>query len=265
MELNAAFLFTIPGPKMIWQFGELGYPYSINTCENGTTVDPNNCRLSPKPIRWDFLGDARRKSVYNTYSSLINLRSHPWYKEAFISGTIDKNLGGNVKWIKISSGDSSHLLVVGNFDVTPQTATVTFQTAGTWYDYLNNQMFTTTDTAQTIQLQPGQFYVYVNRNVNNLTATPVGNVPWSGNELQAKVFPNPSPSDFTVELNLPQSSRVTIELYTTLGQHVTTLHNEFMIKGTQQITLKKKNLLNGNYYLKINTKTATKTFQVTFQ
>lgn len=28
--MNAAFLFTIPGPKMIWQFGEMGYDYSID-------------------------------------------------------------------------------------------------------------------------------------------------------------------------------------------------------------------------------------------
>ena len=27
---NAAFFLTVPGPKMIWQFGELGYDYSIN-------------------------------------------------------------------------------------------------------------------------------------------------------------------------------------------------------------------------------------------
>jgi hypothetical protein len=69
MELVSAFLFTIPGPKMLWQFGELGYDYSINRCTDGTIK--NECRLSNKPIRWDYLNDPRRKSVYNTYSSLI--------------------------------------------------------------------------------------------------------------------------------------------------------------------------------------------------
>lgn len=29
MQQAAAFFFTIPGPKMIWQFGELGFDYSI--------------------------------------------------------------------------------------------------------------------------------------------------------------------------------------------------------------------------------------------
>ena len=42
-----AFFFTIPGPKMIWQFGELGYDNSID--------DP--CRLCEKPILWDYFED----------------------------------------------------------------------------------------------------------------------------------------------------------------------------------------------------------------
>lgn len=264
MELGAAFLFTIPGPKMLWQFGELGYHYTINTCENGT-IDVNNCRLSPKPIRWDFLNDSRRKSVYNTYSNLINLRYHPWYREAFLSGTIDRSLSGSTKWIKLSSGDSSHLLVVGNFDVASQTAAVTFQTSGTWYDYLNNQTIAATGSSQNITLAPGEFHVYVNRNVNNVTVTPVSNVPWNGNELQAKIYPNPAPSDFTVEVNLPQSSNVKVDLYTSLGQYVNTLHNGFLVKGTHQLITGRKTILSGVYYLRIATKSATKTIPVTFQ
>jgi 1,4-alpha-glucan branching enzyme len=263
MELDAAFLFTIPGPKMLWQFGELGYNYSINTCEN-LTID-NGCRLSPKPIRWDFLNDARRKSVYNTYSKLINLRFHPWYKDAFITGTIDKSLNGAAKWIKVSSGDTSHLVVVGNFDVSTQSVLITFPTTGTWYDYLENTTYTTTGTPQSIQLLPGEFHVFVNRNVNNLSVTPVSNVPWNGNELQAKLYPNPATYNFTVEVNLPQSSNVQLDVYATSGQYLTTLHNGFLVKGTHQLSLNRKTVANGVYYFRLTTKSSTKTIQVTFQ
>jgi hypothetical protein len=263
MELDAAFLFTIPGPKMVWQFGELGYDYSINYCTNGTIN--TTCRLDPKPIRWDYLNDSRRKSIYSTYSNLLKLRFHPWYKEAFMSGIIDRSLSGSVKWIRVSSGDSSHLFAVGNFDVVPQTASVTFQTTGTWYDYLNNVTITSTGSAQNINLQPGEFHVYVNRNVNNLAATPVSNIPWNGNDLEAKIYPNPASFDFTVEANVPESGALRIDLYTTLGQYVTTLYNGFLTKGTHQLALKKKNILNGVYYVKITTKSKTKTIQVTFQ
>lgn len=52
MRAAATMFYTIPGPKMLWQFGELGYDYSINYCINGTVN--NNCRLDPKPVRWDY-------------------------------------------------------------------------------------------------------------------------------------------------------------------------------------------------------------------
>ena len=32
---SAAFFLTVPGPKMIWQFGEIGYDYTIE--HNGRT------------------------------------------------------------------------------------------------------------------------------------------------------------------------------------------------------------------------------------
>ena len=35
MKLAYTFLLLAPGPKMMWQFGELGYDYSIELCENG--------------------------------------------------------------------------------------------------------------------------------------------------------------------------------------------------------------------------------------
>ncbi|PIY31450.1 MAG: hypothetical protein COZ08_08820, partial [Bacteroidetes bacterium CG_4_10_14_3_um_filter_42_6] len=62
VEAATAFFIPVPGPKMIWQFGELGYDYSINTCENGTISD--DCRLSPKPVKWSYYQDANRKRIY---------------------------------------------------------------------------------------------------------------------------------------------------------------------------------------------------------
>src|SRR5690606_36924652 len=61
-EAVGAFLIPLPGPKMMWQFGELGYEYSINLCENGTIND--NCRTAPKPIRWDYYDEPARQRLY---------------------------------------------------------------------------------------------------------------------------------------------------------------------------------------------------------
>lgn len=161
MEMNGAFFFTIPGPKMIWQFGELGYDYSINTCVD-LTIN-NNCRLDQKPIRWDYLQDINRKHLYDTWAKLMKLRSNPLYKNTFTTNRITQDFSNAFKWLKVTT-DTSNILVIGNFDVVPQTGSVTFQNAGTWYDYLNGGVpFTATGTSQTFLLQPGEFHVYLNR------------------------------------------------------------------------------------------------------
>jgi hypothetical protein len=249
---------------MIWQFEELGYDYSINYCENGSIS--NDCRLSPKPIRWDYLTQARRKHVYDEFSSLIKLRFHPWYKDAFLSNRVEQSLAGAFKWIKVTT-DTSNLLVVGNFDVTPVTGSVAFQNSGTWYDYLANTAFTATGTAQSFTLQPGEFHVYLNRNVNNTTSTPVTAIPWNENLLEATVFPNPVQTTYTIEVNVPKSVTLQIIVVNAIGQKVATLHNSFLTRGKHQLTFNKNDLkgVTGIYYIQLVTKENSKTLPVILQ
>jgi 1,4-alpha-glucan branching enzyme len=264
MELNAAFMLTIPGPKMIWQFGEVGYDYS--RCYQSTNGEDGNCdtKTNTKPIRWDYQNENRRRHVYDVYSQLIKLRYHNWYKDAFMSNRVTHSLAGAFKWIKVST-DTSNLVVIGNFDVAATSGTVTFPTAGTWYDYLNNTTFSATGVAQTINLSPGEFHVYVNRNVNNLTATPVANVPWNGTTLEAKLYPNPVTSNYVIEVKMPQSGKAVIELYNNVGQYITTMHNGFLSNGTKTISLPKLNLPKGSYFIKVQAKDKVKTIPFTLQ
>jgi 1,4-alpha-glucan branching enzyme len=172
-ELCAAFLFTIPGPKMFWQFGEQGYDYPINYCQDGTIN--NNCRTDPKPIRWDYLQVANRKKLNDVYSSLIKLRFNNLYKDLFISNAVQQDFTGAFKTLKLSQAGAS-IVVIGNFDVVPQTSSVTFQNAGTWYDYLNGTTLTATGAVQPFTLQPGEYHVYLNMNA----ALPVTLIDFSG-------------------------------------------------------------------------------------
>ena len=161
VELSAAFLLTMPGPKMIWQFGELGYDYSINHCQNGTVN--SNCRTDPKPIRWDYLQDPNRKKLHDVFSTLLNLRYEPAYVNAFVSNNVERSLAGAFKWMKVS-GTQGKILVVGNFDVIAQTGSVTFQNSGTWYDRITGATIVATGSAQNISLQPGEYHVYLSLN-----------------------------------------------------------------------------------------------------
>lgn len=168
-ELAAAFLLTQPGPKMIWQFGELGYDYSINTC--GDLTVNNNCRTDPKPIRWDYLQQTNRKKLHDVYSALIKLRFNPSFADEFLSNTSQQNFTGSFKWLTLNK-----IVVVGNFDVVMQSGTVTFPSTGTWYDYLNGTTRVVSNVAQSFTLQPGEYHVFTSVNV----ALPVTIVSFSG-------------------------------------------------------------------------------------
>jgi hypothetical protein len=259
VELSASFFLTVPGPKMIWQFGELGYDYSINHCPDGSINE--NCRVDPKPIRWDYYNDPRRRHVYELFQNLIRLRFHPWYRDAFMSDRVEQSLSGAFKWIKITT-DTSDLLVVGNFDVAPVTGTVQFQSAGTWYDYLNKSVYTTTGAPQQIALEPGEFHVYLNRNVNNTSPTAVTPVPWNESRLAIRTFPNPvQASAVTVEIHIPQNSTVELQLMNMSGQRLATLPQGYKLKGRHQFTLQPSALpaASGVYFLQVVTKTGVKT------
>ncbi|MDQ3278753.1 MAG: T9SS type A sorting domain-containing protein, partial [Bacteroidota bacterium] len=265
-ELNAAFLFTIPGPKMIWQFGELGY--DISRCYQTTNGEGGDCntKTDPKPIRWDYKNEERRKRVFDTYSRLIHLRFHPWYTGAFQSGTVEQSLSGAFKWIKVTTAnDTSDLVVIGNFGVNLLSGAVTFPTAGTWYNLFDSTAFSASGGEQSVTLNPGEYKVFVNRNLYNLTTTPVSNVPWNGTSFAAGTYPNPVRSGFTLDLALPQSGTVTATLYNSMGQAIKTLYNGLLLKGERQLPLQRPVVPNGTYFLKLQFRNETKTIALTLQ
>ena len=251
MELAAAFFFNMPGPKMIWQFGELGYDFSINHCPDGT-VNPN-CRTANKPIRWDYRNVVQRQRLYDIYGALNKLRYHPWYRANFTSDRIGRNLSGAFKWLQTTT-DTSNICVIGNFDVVQTTGTVTFQNAGTWYDYLNGGTFNATGTAQSFTLQPGEYRVFVNRNITNAVVTSTGGSPTiSGSGITAMLFPNPAKNNQVLSIDIPETGKVQVELFNNIGQRVNTIFSDRLLKGNHRIALagKTDNLPAGSYLLVI--------------
>jgi len=120
-ELAAAFFFTIPGPKMIWQFGELGYEVSID--------EP--CRVCDKPIHWEYLQNKNRYNLYKYYSALIKLKTE---NEVFKTDDFELSVSGRVKEIKLNHS-TMNVVIVGNFGVTTETASPDLQSANKWYNY----------------------------------------------------------------------------------------------------------------------------------
>ena len=120
---SAAFFLTVPGPKMIWQFGEIGYDISIE----------HNGRTGEKPVKTDeYMAVPARKALYDTYSTLLKFRrENPRFFDSDASFTWTPT--GNLKKITCTAdGKSFH--VVGNFGKGQTTYAVP---SGTWTDYIN--------------------------------------------------------------------------------------------------------------------------------
>lgn len=124
VEMAAAFLFAAPGPKMLWQFGELGYDISID--ENGRTGE--------KPILWTY-NTGNRRALYNAYSRFIGYKTN---NTIFREGEATADLAGAVKHIRLVHGNQE-VWVVGNFDVEPRTADLAGFAGGTWHDNVAGQ------------------------------------------------------------------------------------------------------------------------------
>ena len=90
IKLVQAFFLTLPGPKMIWQFGELGYDYSIDY----------NGRVGNKPIRWNYFEEEDRKNLYKTIAALLKLR-HENYTFNSPASSVTLSVNAAYKEIKI--------------------------------------------------------------------------------------------------------------------------------------------------------------------
>ena len=75
LQAAYAFHFLTPYPKMMWQFGELGYDVSINANDSGVVGSGDEYRTHRKPVRWEYFNDANRKALYDALSKIISWRT----------------------------------------------------------------------------------------------------------------------------------------------------------------------------------------------
>ena len=159
VPLNIAFTTLVPGPKMVWQFGEMGYDYSI---------DALGGRTSEKPSAWSYLNLAHRKAAYDMSSKIITLRK--LYPTAFTQGNFALNIYTN-DWtngrrIALTHADLN-MVVLGNFQPSGSTTTnPNFPKAGTWYELLTGEVLNVTNTNMTISMNAGDLKIYTDRIVN---------------------------------------------------------------------------------------------------
>jgi 1,4-alpha-glucan branching enzyme len=255
MGQAAAFWAMIPGPKMLWQFGEIGFPYSINTCTNGTVN--NNCRLDNKPLVWGNFGDVSKRALYDVYANLLRLRQNPSLISTFTGNNYTMDLAGTVKTIQVNT-DSLKIVVVGNFDLSAKTVNVTFPSSGTWHSYLTKTSINVSGTSSSISLQPGEYHVYLNRDLSNSLVTALFNPVMPELDLQTIIYPNPVKNELNLTYVLPKSGEVVISLMSANGIKLGNLFKGVQSSGLKNISfpgsaLAGKLKSGGIYYLNIQT------------
>jgi len=219
-----ALLFTVPGPKMLWQFGELGYDYGINYCENATYN--TSCRTNPKPIpsAIGYTTNDNRTAIYDTWAKILNLRMS---NEVFNTTTFTIASGTLTPRIDIwnnnlTENDLKAVIVLANFSTGTQTVNTSFSIAGDWYNLMDGT--TIASTVSTVTLQPGEFRIYGNKPGSLGTQTP--------QQLTASVlYPNPATNLFYVSTPVNKA-----EVYALTGQLVKTFGsnangNSFDVSG----------------------------------
>lgn len=237
MGQAAAFFFTIPGPKMMWQFGELGYDISID--------DP--CRVCNKPILWNYFTENGRINLYNTYKAIIDLRKN---HDVFKTTNYTLNVNGGIKEITLQDA-SMNVKVVGNFEVTQQSSTINFPNSGWWYDYLSGDSINVSNGSMAMTFAPGEYHIYTTtRLVTGVQLVSNKNVE-KENDFYLNTYPNPVQGNATIAYYLPASSEVIVQLMDLAGRNIMTLANEYQNEGDQSISLNSNRLAAGTYFVRL--------------
>lgn len=159
VPLNIAFTTLIPGPKMIWQFGEMGYDYSINS-QGG--------RTNPKPSAWGLLNLAHRKAAADASAKIITLRK--MYPNAFNQGNFSIQASAS-DWESGRRIELTHselnMIVLGNFkEASKITAFPNFPKTGTWYNLLTGQPYYVGYANNPIEVEAGQVLIFTDKQIN---------------------------------------------------------------------------------------------------
>ncbi len=154
-----AFHFLSPYPKMMWQFGELGYDYSIEY----------NDRTGRKPVKWEYYEDPDRRALYDTLSKVISFRTEneAMYADGVTVEEFSHRVGDSYMSAKqlIYRTSAGSVVVVANFSNNDATAqSIKVGENGTWTNLLTEESVTITDGTFTAAPKAGELIILVKTN-----------------------------------------------------------------------------------------------------
>jgi glycosidase len=235
-------LLLVPGPKMIWHFGDLGWDRSLWTCNNGNVSYSNpDCKLDTKPQpQWieNWPQDVNRSAIYNAWARMIDLKKT---EAVFENGQFSWNLATTRSprldvWTSTSqTADLSYVFVRTNFSDNTLNTSAGFPFTGTWYNLMDNSFINVTDQSMNLSIEPGGFRVYGNK-----AATLANN---DFNLINTvSLYPNPTKGSFGIKGQVAK-----VEVFSITGQIVKSFENI----PSEEYQFDVNDLSNGVYLVKV--------------
>lgn len=228
MKTFGATFFTIPGPKMIWQFGELGYDFSINRCPDGSIN--SGCRTDEKPVAFvlGYDADTARKAVYDTWAQIINIRNtYPVFKSktySVESNNLVNDPDGLITRIYVYDNSITNgvknVVVLANYNTSARDVVPYFPYTGQWQNLINNAVSNITSTTAPITLQPGEFRIFGNY-AGSLSVADEN----AANRLSVQIADNPVKDGF-VQFIYHKARNGAIEIYDMGGRKMDSIKLE---------------------------------------
>ncbi|MCU4165802.1 alpha-amylase family glycosyl hydrolase [Carboxylicivirga caseinilyticus] len=208
VEAAAVIFFSTPGPKMVWQFGELGFDLSINRCTDGSVS--NDCRLAQKPPVWQYQDDEDRARLFNVFKRMIDMKTG---EEVFNTSDFTMDVSGSVKKISLNLSGSD-VRVVSNFALTAQTTSINFSSTGWWYNVILGDSINVTNTDVQLTFQPGEYVVYSQKKLTGFdTNTSIDDDVNASSKINC--YPNPFTESVQIETNM--TGEKLLEIYSISG------------------------------------------------
>lgn len=230
-QTTALLYLLTPGPRMIWQFGEVGYDIDINF----------PCRVCNKPILWNYYFDVNRKQVYDVYSAAIHLRnSYP----TFYEGQLNHSLSQMNKRLTFTHDDMD-AVVLCNFAVNPAQPLGGFTQTGWWYEYFSGDSLMVENVNMQVPMNSGEYKVYTTEKLPtpNVVST-IGLEEIIADNYIESIYPNPSSTQVTLRL----SENVRPEKIYIL-QIDGTIVREIQTSTSQELSFDVSDLAAGKYFV----------------
>lgn len=256
MSALGAVSVMIPGPKMIWHFGDLGMENSIYTCNNGTVntendATPGDCKLDTKPQpQWPWYDtsspsttNALRQQIFDDWARLHELKIN----EPVFEGDYAITSGGNNFLPRIDVFDNSipntelsNVVIFSNFDVVTQSITPNFPAgvSTVWYDLMDPTGATTIDEdPRSFTIPAGGFRIFGNQPAQALSTNDF--------ELNTLVlYPNPTNTSFKTNHSVSD-----VSIFDITGKLVKTFEGTYNINSEFNVS----DLKSGIYLVQIQT------------